>query len=47
MTSDSAKHEEESHFMFKFQESICLLHTYIGTFFLVSFTSTNGGVHLI
>ena len=33
MTSDSGKHEEESRLMFKFQDSICLLHMYIGTFF--------------
>jgi len=48
MTSDSGKHEEESHLMFKFQDSICLLHMYIGTFF--SYRSPlqmgGGGVHL-
>lgn len=33
MTSDSVKHEEESHLMFKFQDSIFLLYMYIGAFF--------------
>jgi len=31
MTSYSGKHEEESHFMLKYQDSVCLLHMYIGT----------------
>lgn len=37
MKSDSGKHEEESHLMFKFPDSICLLHMYIGTFFFCIF----------